>query len=48
MLTITDAEHLRTVAMPAELAQSVGVFKDMIDSVGQGGQSEPVLPPASL
>ena len=44
MLTITDAEHLQTVAISIELAQSVGVFKDMIDSVGQGGQSEPVPP----
>ena len=45
MLTITDAESLRTVAISIELAQSMGVFKDMVDSGGQGGQSEPVLPP---
>ena len=29
MLTITDAERLRTVAISIDLAQSVGVFKDM-------------------
>ena len=44
MLTITDAERLRTVAIPVELADSVGIFKDMIESVGVGGQSDPVRP----
>jgi hypothetical protein len=44
MLTITDAERLRTVAIPVELAQSVGIFKDMMESVGVGGQSDPALP----
>jgi hypothetical protein len=44
MLTITDAERLRTVAIPVELAHSVGIFKDMMESVGVGGQSDPVRP----
>ena len=32
MLRITDAERTREVIVPRELAEIIGVFKDMIDS----------------
>src|SRR5271168_3945410 len=48
MLRITDAQRTRVVSVPAELAQHIGVFKDMIDTVPTPeGDSEPVLSPAT-
>ena len=43
MLKITDAERTREVCIPKELAQSVGIFQDMLDVTVDEG-SEPVLP----
>ena len=43
MLTVTDAEHLRTVFLPIELVQTVGVFNDMIESLTpQRNELDPV------
>ena len=43
MLTVTDAEHLRTVSLPIELVQTVGVFNDMIESLTpQRNELDPV------
>ena len=33
MLRITDAQRTKIVSVPAELAQHIGVFRDMIDTV---------------
>lgn len=42
VLKVTDAERTRVVHIQPELAKSVGVFKDMIETVPSGGDSEPV------
>jgi hypothetical protein len=41
MMKITDAARTKEVHIPLELAQSVGVFKDMVESITDGGP-EPV------
>jgi len=47
MLRITDAQRTKVVSVPADLAQHIGVFKDMMDTVpSPEGDSEPVLSPA--
>ena len=47
MLRITDAQRTKIVSVPAEVAQHIGVFKDMLDTVPTPeGDSEPVLSPA--
>ena len=49
MLTITDAEHLRTVFLPIELVQTVGVFNDMIESLTpQRNELDPVNLPNQI
>ena len=42
MLRITDAEQTRVVNVPPELAEHIGIFKDMIEVV-TNGDNEPVL-----
>jgi hypothetical protein len=42
VLKVTDAEQTRVVLIQPELAKSVGVFKDMIETVPSGSDSEPV------
>jgi len=44
MLRITDPEQTKVVNIPFELAQHIGVFKDMLDTVPSDGVSEPVCP----
>ena len=41
MLRITDVERTRVVNVPAQLAEHIGVFKDMIDVVADR-DNEPV------
>ena len=41
MLKLTDSQRTKVVHIPIELAQSVGVFKDMIESPAVEGL-EPV------
>jgi hypothetical protein len=41
MLKLTDSQQTKVVHIPIELAQSVGVFKDMIESPAVEGL-EPV------
>ena len=44
MLNVTDAERLREVKIPLEQAQSVGIFKDMIETLGPADDdAEPVV-----
>lgn len=40
-LKVTDAGHTEEILIPVDLAQSVGVFKDMIGSQAIAG-NEPV------
>ena len=43
MLKVTDAEHLQISCIPLELAKSVGIFKDMIESLPpDNAEAEPV------
>jgi hypothetical protein len=42
MLRITDAERTKVVNVPWELAQHIGIFKDMLETVPSDGDSEPV------
>jgi hypothetical protein len=42
MLRLTDAEMTREVIIPGELAEIIGVFKDMIDSPAVEG-TQPVF-----
>jgi len=45
MLRITDAEQSRVVNIPLDIAQHIGAFKGMMESVSADA-SEPVLSPA--
>jgi hypothetical protein len=48
MLRITDAQRTKIISVPAEVAQHIGVFKDMIDTVPTPeSDSEPVSSPAT-
>jgi hypothetical protein len=44
MLKITDADGTKVYDIPTQLARSVGVFKDMVECISDGGV-EPVLYP---
>lgn len=48
MLRITDAERTKVVNVPWELAQHIGIFKDMLETVPSDGDSEPVCPPKTV
>jgi hypothetical protein len=45
MLKITDTDGTKVFDIPIQLARSVGVFKDMVECISDGGV-EPVLYPA--
>jgi hypothetical protein len=47
MLRITDAQRTKVITVPLELAQHIGIFKDMLEMVPSGGESEPVSLPQS-
>lgn len=46
MFRITDNEQTKIVNIPSELAENMGVFKDMMNTAVQG-DSEPVRPLSS-
>jgi len=40
VLKVTDAEQTRVVHIQPDLAKSIGVFKDMIETIPSGGDSD--------